>query len=176
MEGITSFSLIKALISSPSLESAAEYLGYTINPIKQCIRTLLHPKFGYDKKKYASGAHKNWRRTLLSIIDYKFCNKCDSYKHYTEFSTDNSSDDYLSSNCKVCLLIKSKEEKRYIKERTPPWSETNLIYNYYNNCPKGYHVDHIIPLRGKNVSGLHVLSNLQYLLAKDNIKKSNNYK
>lgn len=56
---------------------------------------------------------------------------------------------------------------------TPFWSETEKIKHFYLNCPKGYHVDHIVPLQGRNVCGLHVLSNLQYLPALENIAKGN---
>lgn len=58
----------------------------------------------------------------------------------------------------------------------PAWltkEQLEAIESTYVNRPDGSHVDHIIPLRGKIVSGLHVPWNLQYLRAAENIKKSN---
>lgn len=57
--------------------------------------------------------------------------------------------------------------------RVPSWSETEAIREFYRNCPEGYEVDHIYPLLGKTVSGLHVLSNLQYLTKAQNRSKGN---
>lgn len=68
-------------------------------------------------------------------------------------------------------------------QRTPKWltkEQLNQIELIYFKCQEltkttgiMYHVDHIIPLRGKNVCGLHVPWNLQILTATDNILKSN---
>ena|ERR1700722_18912653 len=65
------------------------------------------------------------------------------------------------------------------KRAMPKWLTTeqvDQIERFYVNRPDGYHVDHIIPLKGKIVSGLHVPWNLQYLRAAENIAKSNKVK
>lgn len=55
---------------------------------------------------------------------------------------------------------------------TPPWADQEEIEAFYRARPPGYEVDHIIPLKGKTVSGLHTLDNLQYLTMSDNRKKN----
>lgn len=61
------------------------------------------------------------------------------------------------------------------RTQTPSWANLKEIRQVYLNCPSGFHVDHIIPLRGKRVSGLHIETNLQYLPARDNMSKGNKY-
>ena len=71
-----------------------------------------------------------------------------------------------------CRYINAHRRNR-VKIATPIWADKQAIRQVYINCPKGYHVDHIIPLHGELVSGLHVLNNLQYLPANENLMKGN---
>lgn len=68
-------------------------------------------------------------------------------------------------------------------QRTPAWADRSAIQNYYDVCAffndvNGfikYHVDHVIPLNGDLVSGLHVHNNLQVIPWQDNVSKGNRY-
>lgn len=71
------------------------------------------------------------------------------------------------------IKFNSAMRRAKLKNATPSWANLDKIKEIYLNCPKGYHVDHIIPLCGKTVTGLHVENNLQYLKAEENIKKGN---
>lgn len=66
--------------------------------------------------------------------------------------------------------------------RTPPWADKEAIDAIYEEARAlqeatgiPHHVDHIYPLRGEKVSGLHVEGNLRAVPAKVNLTKSNTF-
>ena len=63
--------------------------------------------------------------------------------------------------------------RRRVRLQTPPWANIRKIEFFYKACPYGQEVDHIVPLKGLLVSGLHVHYNLQYLPVTDNRRKGN---
>ena len=67
---------------------------------------------------------------------------------------------------------KNEANARYrarLKEQTPEDADIDAMKVFYENCPGGYEVDHIIPI---SKGGLHTLENLQYLTVAENRSKS----
>ena len=70
-------------------------------------------------------------------------------------------------------------------QRTPEWltqEHHDQILSKYAERDRlnkdtgvAHHVDHIVPLQGENISGLHVPWNLQVITAAENQQKSNSY-
>jgi hypothetical protein len=78
-------------------------------------------------------------------------------------------------------VARNRLRKINLKQACPTWANLKQIQEIYAKAAKltketglRHHVDHIIPLRGKNVCGLHVPCNLQVLTAVENLRKSNN--
>lgn len=120
------------------------------------------------EKAKAKGNHKfkgqkckRCKNSVRYVADAR-CIKCATLKNKS----------WQTQNRRQRSFNQSKREAKKLKA-TPPWADLEAIRKIYINCPDGYTVDHIIPLQGRNICGLHVDYNLQYLTPIENSRKSN---
>lgn len=79
------------------------------------------------------------------------------------------------------LVAKARVRRKAAEARAiPEWVDRTALNEIYARCERvrectglDFHVDHVIPLRGMHVCGLHVPWNLQILPALANLRKSN---
>lgn len=180
-QGIHAGEMLLAILYTKSLKEASDLLNVSERTVERCIKIFIN--------------NKTSAPTFVKLLNSIGLHKCGICSQILELSSNN----FWKDNSKytgfqsTCIFCRSKSYKEYYKnnkstiinnvgkrklkiiQATPIWANLSKIKEIYNNCPKGYHVDHIIPLQGEYVSGLHVENNLQYLLAKDNIIKSNKW-
>ena len=87
------------------------------------------------------------------------------------------------ANNPLQVLADNKVRRRKHRNATPPWlsrkqkSEIRQLYQIAmtmtQTTGEQYVVDHIIPLQGETVCGLHVPWNLRVITQEENLKKSN---
>jgi len=135
--------------------------------------------------KYFPGKPKgvHLRVFIPEIFNDRYCAGCDNVISFDNFHKNQANRQGINSQCKNCQYAQTKktqparsaEYRASIELKTVSWANLEAIKEFYRNCPEGMQVDHVVPLNGKNVSGLHVLENLQYLAKKDNLSKSNRF-
>ena len=81
---------------------------------------------------------------------------------------------YERHYAKIVQRVRLREEA--LKQRIPTWANREAIDAIYAEARRmNMTVDHIVPLRGKTVSGLHVENNLQLLSREENARKGNRF-
>lgn len=158
---------------SENKEKFIEY--YNLNKDKIKLSSKLYRENNSESilEKEAQYRTNNRRLLALKAIDYYYSNKDKCNARLNE---------YRRKNPQKFAALNAKRRAAKIKA-TPKWltDKDFLEIEELYICAKAfqiytgqeYHVDHIIPLQGKNVCGLHVPWNLQLITAKENLAKSN---
>lgn len=146
---------------------------------KNCIANYNKQKYPEVSKSRLNQKKEYYLKNRQSILEkgktYRDTNKskmAETRKHWTSRNKD-------KRRAHVAMRRARK------KKATPPWlttSQKQTIFLYYSLAVKlskinsqDYHVDHIVPLQGENVCGLHVPWNLQVIPATENLSKSNKH-
>lgn len=159
----------------PMLEfgkSSAETTGYK-KQCKQCRRLGHH-----ENKEQINRKRRTYRRANLELVQAK-------ENEYREINKEKILADrvnYRKKNKGKRAALQAKRRASKVSA-TPEWADLQYIQDLHINCREAealfgsvgvqvkFEVDHVIPLQGKTVCGLHVEDNLQILTAHENAKK-----
>lgn len=156
------------------------------------VSRKLHDIFGDSIKNKPKSVSINFY--FLYLYGYRICPCCKHIKNTTDFGESKNRVFNLSSRCKRCSVIQSsdyvannKDKKRCwdasrkaaLINAQPSWlsdkQKADILHFYTEAWQLGLEVDHIVPLRNKNVCGLHVPWNLQLLDRSANASKNNKF-
>lgn len=131
-----------------------------------------------------SAAYRQENKSKLAdyMTKYREANrdKILSYDRNSKQQRATKNSNYYRINKKKWAAYSAKRRAQK-SQATPSWADVKRVQSYYDvaaffnevNGYVKYHVDHIVPLRGKKVCGLHVHTNLRIIFAAENLSKKN---
>lgn len=153
-------------------ESQADYYQRNKETIR--ARTKAYRLANREKD---NAAHAKWRaRNRARVLELRKASRAADPDRHKEYGLK-----WRRQNKGKVVAATRRRQISKIR-RTPAWADHQEIDRIYAECARisletgvQHHVDHIIPLNGELVSGLHVPENLQVLAAIENIKKGNRH-
>jgi len=147
------------------------------NTCKQCAK-LIHAKlrssitYVAQERIYNQKYHQNNRVAIRTRKRHTYDKEYSKRKNH----------EWQKNNRERANFLAARKKARK-REATPRWltrQQWEEIWQLYKDCPRGYHVDHIVPLKAVEPTtnrhiacGLHVPWNLQHLSKSENHKKKN---
>jgi len=128
-------------------------------------------KWQSKKKEAFLASKKRWRdKNLARLTAYRL-----EWRQKNLEKDDAALRQWKENNPGAMSTIYAKRRAGRLKA-VPAWANMSAIREIYRQARElGMHVDHIIPLKGKLVCGLHVDNNLQLLAPADNMRKRNRF-
>ena len=197
----TNIEVVEALYHSKDRLEAAKKLGYCETrgkgvkgfekKLRECCAYLFEEKVGFN----------NYFNFMNNYCGYHWCDECNEllpveefpvvsrtmkqrtpieYRHlceyhYNLYAREHNAIYRKTPNGRAVKNAHSAKRRLRVTEQMPGWASQEKITEIYNRTPDGHVVDHIIPLMGKLVSGLHTEFNLQHLTKEENLSKTNKF-
>jgi len=118
-------------------------------------------KYYLEHKDVFQERYNNKRQEL---IEYQLERYYNNQKELLDYQKE-----YNKTHPEISRLNSLRQHKKR-RKRIPNFGQEG-IFEFYENCHLDMEIDHIIPLCGRKVSGLHVSWNLQYLTPQENRSK-----
>ena len=130
-------------------------------------------------------------------VTERTCSACGVTKGADEFNRDRANPSGLDHRCRDCInkvvskhqkdnpdMVNARGARRRAAKimRTAPWASQEALGAVYTEASRvtketgvSHHVDHVVPLQGVLVSGLHLPCNLQVMEGGENCGKGNKW-
>lgn len=167
------------------------YKGGRVNWCRCCLREYNRQRRKANPEKARDAARRYWARNVEKERErgrrYYAENREKEATRHREYAARRAEHltrykaEYRERNAPL-FAAHAAHRRAALAARTPLWADLVAIAAFYEQAARvskclgvPHHVDHIVPLKGRRVSGLHVALNLRVVPAVVNLRKRNSF-